>query len=414
MAKSSFNPLRLFRRKDRSSVSSSVTSELLLKPSAQPRKSGNIFMHLILLQKILQSMNLSLRQQLDSSILVQKAVKQVLLLKLEAETVGEEALAQASGQVLTYFETVKDDRLDLDEEGVAIVHDFAIIFKDALGDAAPGVRALDEKQVGAWESRYQCLMARMRPSIEEAAGLTGLKGTELGDEKKDIVQEDDDTHETAVAGEDEPVDEAPAGTYRPVHVDSSEEETPVDYLDAEEFASASDKGHSTESEELNEEAADEEIAAFDAAEETSAEEVPLYCPAEDSSARDVVIPDAEVKSARERMDLGEPEPKFVGKERETGTPAPERVQSERIKAALTGFDREVPRAPVQLEEVERLKEKLLQLHEKQEMLSSRMDGILGGFKKAVRGEKAREGSPPVEELDIKDLEDLIFIGRRKG
>ena len=413
MARFSFNPLKWFRGKGQSAVSSSAASETLLKPPAQPRKSGNIFMHLILLQKTLQSMDLSLRQQIDSTWLVQKAASQVSLLRLEAEAVGEEELAEASGQVLAYFETINEDRLDLDEEGVGVVHDFALIFKDALGDAAPGVRALDEKQIEAWDSRYQSLMARMSPLIEEDAGVTELGGVGPGEET-DVEQEVSGPYETADAheetgvverAEDGRVDEPVGGTYKPAHARDIEEETPVEYPDAEEFVPISDEEYSAES---------EEIAALDAAEASSAEMLPFYDPAEEVRARDVVIPDAEVKSARERMELGEPEPEVVERKRRTEETRPEPVRGKRVEAAPGRIDREIPKSPVQLEEVERLKEKLLHLHEKQEMLSSRMSGILGGLKKAVRGEDAGQESQPVEKLDIGELEDLIFIGRKKG
>jgi len=364
-------------------------------------------MHLILLQKTFQSMDLSLRQQIDSTWLVQKAASQVSLLRLEAETVGEEELAQAAGQVLTYFETINEGRLDLDAEGVAVVRDFALIFKDALGDAAPGVRALDEKQVEAWESRYQALMAHMRPMIEEEADLAEPEDVGPGEEDEIALE----TSGAYAAGpvetdEDERVDDALDETYKPVHADSVDEDVAADYPDEEEFAPVADEAFPAEPEEIHEEAAKEEIADLDPSETTSAEDLPFYDPAEDVRARDVVIPDAEGRSARERMAMREPEPDLAARRQESEAP-PSRV-------APAGSDKEAPKAPVQLEEVERLKEKLLQLHEKQEMLSSRMSGILGGLKKAVRGEDGRQEPPPVEDLDVDELEDLIFIGRRKG
>ena len=72
------------------------------------------------------------------------------------------------------------------------------------------------------------------------------------------------------------------------------------------------------------------------------------------------------------------------------------------------------KSPVELEEVERLKSKLLELHEKQEKLSTRMTGILGDFKEVVKRTDVKPRPPAPEELSVEDLEDLIFIGRKKG
>jgi hypothetical protein len=147
----------------------------------------------------------------------------------------------------------------------------------------------------------------------------------------------------------------------------------------------------------------DETDSFDVEDESEPvpeDEIPLYDPSEEIAVRDVLISDAEIKTAREYMELGEDRPKV-------GEPA-----------AANGLPPKVPekieKSPVQLQEVERLKSRLLELHEKQELLSSKMSNILGDYKKAVQTETGRKDSPSVEDLDLQDLEDIIFIGRDKG
>jgi hypothetical protein len=146
--------------------------------------------------------------------------------------------------------------------------------------------------------------------------------------------------------------------------------------------------------------------------EEALEKIPLYDPSEQMLLRDSVIRDAEVKSAREFVEMGEPMPQVIprderAKARDTAKPPPSpgKIREDKEKIA---------QSPVQLEEVERLKRKLLELHEKQEMLSSKMSGILGGIKKAVQSDTSAQEGISVEKMDIDQLEDLIFIGRKKG
>ncbi len=407
MAKFSLNPFRWFRKKPRPVPSAASISSPVLKPPAQPRKSGNIFLHLITLQKTLQSVDLAVRQGIDYTWLVQKAASQVSLLKLEAETVGEEELAQAAGQVLAYFETVSGERLDLDEEGVALIREFAIIFKDAIGDAVPGVRALDTRQLEQWNSRYQWLMARMKP-IEVDVSPSETEEAEVEEEEVDDAAPAVEAIDEVRADGEVVVEETTEEEDEWALDESFGDKAPAAFPGEGDFIPPFDRERLVESTER--ERSDES----DVSEPDSMEELAAYDPADEFQARDVVIPDAEIKSARESIEAGEPRPEFAERKEEPVTPTTRPPEPQRARPVPRRDEEQPVKSPVQLEEVERLKEKLLELHEKQEMLSSRMSGILGDFKKVVRGEHESHEPVSVEEFDIEDLEDLIFIGRKKG
>lgn len=396
MAKFSLNPLRWLRQKSKPAEPRPTTSAPLLKPAAQPRKSGNIFMQLITLHKNLQSMELASRQGIDCSPLLQKASGQITLLKREAEKAGEEELAQGAGQLLAYLDTVSEGRLDLDEEGVKVIRDFIIIFKEAMGDAAPGLRALDNERLDAWDSRYQSLMARMKP-IKEEIEISELDIEATAPEAEEAigagVGEEDSIHEVVETREEvqeEPAEEMPSVA------------APAD----EEVVQESDQKPVEEQVEVP---ADEPLAA----EVSTPDKPPIYEPSEELQVGDVVISDAEVKSARELMELGERKPEMAGisDEAETSTVGP---FDSRRSDKDDGEDGVSVKSPVQLEEVERLKKKLLELHEKQEMLSSRMSGILGGLKKVVKSEQKPPEPTSVDDMELEQLEEIIFAGRKKG
>lgn len=375
MSKFSLNPLHWVKKKPQG-VRPSASTNPVLKPPAQPRKSGNIFLHLVTLQKNLQSVELALGQGIDTGWLMQKAASQTSLLKLEAEKLEEEELAQSAGQVLALFETVSEGRLVLDNDALELVRSFTQIFKDALGDAAPGVRPLDTHRLERWESSYQSLMARMKP-IEQEINLVEAEEFEI------IDQEAEEAGETAPSTEDEIESVPPTG--------ATAEAMPSARLEPAE-------GPGEAPEEEAEVAGKEGVTGG----QTVGDDLPAYDPAQHARVRDVAITDAEIKSAREYMELGESKPNLVRKEEEPQ------------EAELADEEEKISRSPVQLEEVEQLKRRLLELHEKQEMLSSRMSGILGGIKKVVDDAPERQRPDSIEKLEVDELEDLIFIGRKKG
>ncbi len=397
MSKFSLNPLKWLKRESKPAEPPPIISSPLLKPAAQPRKSGNIFMQLITLHKNLQSMELACRQGIDPSSFVRKASDQIALLKREAEMVGEEELAQGAGQLLAYLDTVSECRLDLDEEGVKVMRDFIIIFKDAMGDAAPGLRILDSERLEMWNSRYQSLMARMKP-IENEIDISDL------DADVAAVKSDEDVSiSTSV---DEPVQEA-IEAYGQVQDELAESKPALDFPSGGELGRQSDQEPSEEA--VEETPADDVVSAG----VSTPDSLPPYETDEELHVSDVVISDAEIKSAREFMELGEPKPELARKADDAGarTVAP---LDARGAFKNNGDDGTSVKSPVQLEEVERLKKKLLELHEKQEMLSSKMTGILGGLKKVVKAEQKPAEPPSVEELGVDQLEDIIFAGRKKG
>ncbi len=413
MPKFSLNPLRWLKDKQPSQSSKSMSSPVL-KPRAQPRKSGNLFMHLITLQKSVQSMELALKQGIDSIWLVQKAASQASLLKMEAGTVGEEEVSEAAGQMLEYFETVSEGRLELDSEGVGAIRDLLIAFKDVIGDAAPGVRTLDFEQVALWNKRYQALMAQMKP-IES---LEFLKLDDALEEEKpedeEPVQEADSKleaetltpeEEESVVSKEEAAEETTAFEHDEQAISEVEESEEIGFPGVREFAS-SVVPEGSDGDEQSDVEGPEPVS-----EENLEEELAVYDPADELSVRDVVISDSEIKSAREFMELGEPKPQldFEDEGESEETPGAASAQPSNAENGASGV-----KSPVRLEEVERLKRKLLELHEKQEMLSSRMSGILGGLREAVQPAKRTEGAVSVEELDVDELEDIIFIGRKKG
>jgi len=329
--------------------------------------------------------------------------------------VHEEELAQATGQVMAYFQTVSEKRLILDEEGIALVRDLITIFKDALGDAAPGIRALDGGQLEAWNSRYQSLMARMKP-IEE-----GVEHIE-----SDEAEIDDDEMFEQASGRVADVDsvrEPPGETSG--HDASLPEQETIEQSDdlrdklARAMAAMESSAEEPPASDVEEKVLDETDEAeppheLEDGQPLPMEDVPHYDPAEEVHVRDVVISDAEVGSAREYMALGKRKPQFTPKEDQAPASFIAEHSNEDSQRSRRESQDNFVKSPVQLEEVERLKRRLLELHEKQEMLSSKMSGILGDLKKAVRGDQKNRGRSSVGELDIEDLENLIFIGRKKG
>ncbi|GAB4340910.1 MAG: hypothetical protein Kow0099_17160 [Candidatus Abyssubacteria bacterium] len=349
-------------------------------------------------------MHLALNQGIDTAWLVKKAAEQVSLLKQDSEALNEEELSQTAGQVLAYFETVSEARLELDRQGLSLVRDFIAIFKDAMGDAAPGVRALDTKKLDAWETSYQALMAQMkpieRPVPSDDAEAEPAEPTDVADfETAGVSQETlEDTeqveeHTAAVEMQDQP---------QLLQEEDVESTVGQDQAAKEESADLEQTRLETETVATGEQ---------DLKEADDLEDIPLYDPAQHKRARDAVIQDAEVKSAREFIELGKPMPHVAPR---AGSAAPREPVRALPSSGKIGTEREkIAKSPVQLEEVERLKRKLLELHEKQEMLSSKMSGILGGIKKAV-GDSSAQEEPSVETMDVEQLENIIFIGREKG
>ncbi|RJP26006.1 MAG: hypothetical protein C4520_01340 [Candidatus Abyssobacteria bacterium SURF_5] len=418
MAKFPVNPLKWFQKKEAVSQASPRPQASTARPAAQPKKSGGIFMHLITLQKNLQSIELALQQQIECNWLLQKAKTIVSALRGEAEKAEEEELAQGSGQVLAYLDTVLDGRLDFDEEGVSVIKDFVIIFKDALGDAAPGIRMLNVNELEEWNGRYQRLMARMKPVEENSA--SEVEGPPGFDEQPVSIIEIDNIFETAglIDGQQYPgaseerQDEAE-------FLGTSEQSAPlrIDPIHADENLIEADSAPSVEETEAVppiESETDAEVIPFRPHEavppveeppEIEIEVIPIG--ADEANIKDVIIPDAEMKSARELLESDQPPPPPPQLD------PPKRTAVEKI-GGPAGNGQSGVKTPVQLEEVERLKRKLLQLHEKQEILSTKMSGMLGDLKKAVRTDQKPPAAVSIEKMDIDELEDLIFIGREKG
>ncbi len=414
MAKFSANPLNWFRKKSRAQASPS-NSPSTIKPPAKPRKSGDIFMHLINIQKSLKSIELAMRQRMDFTWLVQEATGQISLLKLEAETMREEEWAAVACQVEEYFETVSEGRLDLDEEGLAVILDFVNLYKRALGDTVSDANTVSREQMEKWTSRYQALMARMRPSYEETSGSKPEQPDEPASAIEDKLAEpalaDIEMAEPA-GGEESPqeslqeslddfAEAAPQYTERAEAVDAFE--SPPEFADASLEPDA------------DIEAEMESVDSMEEPESPPAEdEIPLYDPAEQMQVRDVVISDAEIKTAREYMELGKSRPAIKESEKQSEPFETGSILQDRNESVFARRRETADKSPVELQEVERLKAKLAELHEKQEMLSTKMSSILGDYKKAVERETVGRETRSVEDLDMEDLEDIIFIGREKG
>jgi hypothetical protein len=361
-------------------------------------------MQLITVQKRLQALELALRQKIDFTTLLQEIIDQISVLKAEAEAAGEEDLAGIIGQVSAYFDTVSEGRLALNAEGLAIIRDFVLIFKDAIGDAAPGVSPLDKKQLVAWNSRYQALMARMEPVYEEF---------EPESEPPEVVEEEPAAEEEPVvekepAVEMSPVAETPlSAEYEPPvseEEDEVEEEAaPVNEAPAKPREVPVEIGNQKES-----------FVEFRAAEndesEPDEEELPSDYPSADIDERDVAISDNEFESVREHMVYDEPRPEFIAPEEMEELERDEEISEEAI---VDRKPAELYQSPVQLEEIQLLKRKIMELHEKQEKLSSKVTGMLGDIKAAMTEPAGEEGAS-VEDMSIDELEDIIFIGRKKG
>ncbi|MBI5118388.1 hypothetical protein HZA56_18090 [Candidatus Poribacteria bacterium] len=407
MAKFSFNPIKWFRRKRRPPQPAQSNAPASLKAPVQPRKSGDLFMQLITVQKNLQSMELAVRQQIDTSWLVQKTSNQMATLKRQAETVGEEELAQAAGQLSAYFETVSEGRLVFSEEGVALVREFVAIFKDAIGDAAPGIRMLDHGKLESWNWQYQALMAQMKP-IEEtqtpAQGETAtLERAAHNDTDAQVGNFSIGETEQPSVVKDDAEKGLPKEIYDPALNDLVAGKPDFAFPKAEDFSAASPSPGI------------ESVRQDELSDTPSVDSLPPYDPTDEARVRDVVISDSEIRSPRGRMDSGHTvsTPSFADR----GPGAQRSVAPEADPPKLTPgkMEAESVKSPVQLEEVERLKRKLFDLHEEQETLSWRMNGILGGLKKAVKSEQAAQSeSTRADGLDTQEMEDIIFIGRKKG
>ncbi len=66
------------------------------------------------------------------------------------------------------------------------------------------------------------------------------------------------------------------------------------------------------------------------------------------------------------------------------------------------------------EEVKRLQSKLSRVHEKQELLMSKMSSILGGHRKVTQDGAGGLRRSSVDDPEIEELENIIFIGRNRG
>ncbi len=428
MAKFSANPLNWLKKK-RPTAATAVAPPGLLKSPAQPRKSGDVFMHLITIQKSLKSMELAMRQQIDFSWLIQKVTGQIAVLKLEGETVGEEELAAVAGQVEAYFETVAEGRLDFDEKGLAVMLEFTNIYKDAFSDAVSGVHVVEPERLEGWNACYQALMAKMRSSYEEPAMEVAEIVEDPAETPPMLELIDDDgiepglVEEAALEPETDAIDEYAVSVTDVENVaggvDAEDLTDPEEETDAD-FASSLLEDEVDIPDEVTE--AQSQFESLDDFAAPDEDEIPLYDPSEEIHVRDVVISDAEIKTAREYMELGESKPQ-VSEPRADELRADEPAEiddlseADRLEPAAAGSappEGKGDRSPVQLQEVERLKSKLSQLHEKQEMLSSKMSNILGDYNKAVRAKAGSQEHPSIEELDIEDIEDIIFIGRDRG
>lgn len=443
MTKFSPNPLKWLKQKQwRKAAKTAGAPPGLLKSAATPRKSGDIFLHLITIQKSLKSMELAMRQQIDFTWLIQKITAQISILKLESETIGEEELAAVAGQVEAYFETISEDRLDFDEKGLAVMLEFTNIYKDAFADAVSNPPEVDQDRLKGWNKCYQALMAEMRPGY----GDSPLEAAEIVEDPAEVAQD-----QMAAAQADEIVESRPVLelTDEDAGIEPEEPEPPEAIEDAAKKpeAASTDVGDFGE---LEEEVPEEEVPEGAAAQErkqeadeaavfesappedevdmldevespeepwASDDDIPLYDPSEEIRVRDVVISDAEIKSAREYMELGESTPEVRRPAEGAHVESDELSGVDRPEPVTTGSRfgrRKTDRSPVQLQEVERLKSKLSELHEKQEMLSTRMSNILGDYNKAVRTEAVAGDRSSIEDFDIEDLEEIIFIGRGKG
>jgi hypothetical protein len=392
MSKVPGNPLKWFKKEKRTPSPPPQPIRSVKQP-AHPRKSGNIFMHLINLQKNLQAIELAFRQGLDYQGLVQKTKVIVSALKMEAEVAGEEDLAQGAGQILACLETILDNRLDLDEEGIGTIFDFVVLFKDALGEAVPGIARLNHARLEEWNVRYQEFMSRMKPIKEDV----GQQNTgEPFVEDLHALESMEEIHEPAVPEavlqeevfpEEEQALESGAVEEEPADAISAQ----VESLDTPEDRDVADV-----------QSPEDDVEGLQVVESVS-----------ELNVQDIIISDAERKSARETLESGESDSASPPVFQKNGLFDLGQQPSERNGSSPFRNGESAVKTPVQLEEVERLKKKLLHLHEKQELLSSKMSGILGDLKKTAQEQKTPE-TVSVEDLDIDDLEDLIFIGRKKG
>jgi chemotaxis protein histidine kinase CheA len=415
------NALNWFRKKSRPAARPKQHSRDFLKTPARPRKSGEIFMHLINIQKSLKSIALAMRQQIDFTWLVQKAKGHASLLKLEAETMGEEELAGVAGQVEAYFDTVSEGRLDLDEEGLTVILDFVIIYKRTIADAVSEMSPLNKERLDEWSSRYQALMARMEPSFEEA--LLGDKEDAFSEPEPLFEEPEPATDDAAYvleSDENEEIEEP--STHVLVEADHADEPDAATEPTAEAPPGFIREAPEGLGEPGLEEAVEEEADPFEQMEEFEAppdDELPIYDPSKEIRAHDAVISDAEIRTAREYMEIGKSRPELKEPERD-GVSASDPLSDDYSPPPLPDHKQEPSAEPhTELQEVEGLKARLSQVHEKHELLLSKMNTIVSGYKEAVQYEADESKLPCVEDLDTEDLdtedlEDIIFIGRNRG
>jgi hypothetical protein len=425
MARFLRNPLNWLRKNKEDAASSSTSSggpgsSSKRERSRKHRKSGKVFMQLISLQKRLQELELALRQKIDFTELLQEIIEQVSLLKAEAEAAKEEELAGIIGQVSAYFDTVSEGRLALKADGLAIIRDFVFIFKDAIGAAAPGVSPPDTQQLKAWNARYQTLMAQMEPIYEDVTQpLVKKDHMEVSEEPREEAPAYGDAEPEASDKEEDEEDSVdkrkgvlyitdfPEGELEAAPEIGNQKESFVAFRSEEDIAGQTDEGDVIDADEIEEmpEPVTVEVSADD--------EIPLYDPSEDMANRDVTISDEEIKSVREYIERDEARPEIIVPEEvpEEWKPAhAEIVRREPRPAAKPG---EYLRAPVHPDEIEELKKQIIELTQKQEELKAQMSGMMGNIKAAME-DSAEEDVAPVEDLDADDLEDIIFIGRKKG
>jgi hypothetical protein len=395
MSKIPVNPLKWFKKEERT-FSPPPPPTRTVKQPAHPKKSGNVFMHLINLQKNLQAIELAFRQGLDYHGLVQKTKEIVSALKLEAEVACEEDLAQGAGQVLACLETILDNRLDLDEEGIGTIFDFVALFKDALGEAVPGIARLNHARLEEWNVRYQEFMSRMKPIEEDIAQSEPQEKDEPLAENLQAFESIEEIDEPAVS--EAVLEERIHPEEEQEQESAAVEEEPADAISAqvESLDTIADL-----------DIADGQLPKDDEEELQVVESLP------ELDVQDIIISDTEKKSPKEMIESGETDSDSPPVFQKNGLFDLGQQPSERNGSSPFRNGESAVKTPVQLEEVERLKKKLLHLHEKQELLSSKMSGILGDLKKTAQEQKTPE-TVSVENLEIDDLEDLIFIGRKKG
>ncbi len=413
-------------------------------------------MQLISLQKKLQALELSLKQRTDFTVLLQEITDRVSMLRKEAAAADEEELAEVIGQISAYFDTVSEGRLALNAEGLGVIRDCIVIFKDAIGDAAPGVGSLNRQQLRIWNARYQALMAQMEPIFEE---IIPEPVTEDGAEPEPVAEKTDGDYIPSIHKTEDDTEKDKTVPLRRSSDDSlnagieigNQKESFVAFRAAEGSVERRDD------EDVIEASAPQEPEEASPVRATDADGIPLYDPSAHMGGRDVVISDEEIRSVREFIERDEPEaesiepdaevaeepepefvepdveaaeepepepkfiepdveptPQFISPAEEPEVEAPEPVEIIQERPLFRRKSDRSFQSSIQLEEIQKLKQKIFELQEKQEMLSSTVNDMLGDIKAAKSEPGQREVAEPDEDLSVEDLEDIIFIGRKKG